>query len=1532
MKSIETRAKGRASFPGSAAIADMLVEQALPGELEGFGTASVKAASHFLGELSKDWAGTAPVLSIADHLRDPGRSIIGIINRDQPFLVDSVAAELTAQGLSILRLLHPVFGRDRAENGATSIIYLEVDHISRADEAKIKSALRAVLLMVRDAVMDWHKMQAAMRVDTAATRAEETAALLHWFGSGQMTLLGHGLFDRNGEIAAPLGIARRIGEGLLSRDARRRAFDWLAKAKGQPLIIKSNILSPVHRRVPVDLIILPRFDGNQIAHLSIHAGLWTSAALSAPPAATPILRHRLSQLQDKLGFDPTGHAGKALDHAFTILPHDVLVAMDAASLERLTLTAMSVADRPRPVLVLAHSPLERHLDFFVWLPRDELNTVRRRAIADHLQAICAAPLLNWSISLDGTDVALIRYTLDIRNGAPLPDEDALDTWLEEFVRGWLPSVRAALGEAKRSDALEALIMALPQAFRDADGPDQAAADVLRLAAICESMPFATRFFQVNDAAGHQLHLKIYAHQVVNLSAAVPALENFGFRVLGEVPTELSGLPGVIHDFTLELAGADVIDWLMENPSPVENAIAQTLTGASENDGFNALMVFAALDAQGVLLLRALFRYLRQTGMSYGMATVVEALRNAPSVALALVGLFDARHSPSRRKGSDVAVTRANAEIMAGLQGVSALDDDRVLRLYRAAILATVRTNFFASAADEALAFKIDSAQMPGLPDPRPWREVFVYSPRVEGIHLRAGPVARGGLRWSDRRDDFRTEVLGLMKAQRVKNAVIVPTGAKGGFYPKLLPDPAQRDAWLEEGKESYRIFIRTLLSVTDNIVDGKIVRPQAVVAHDGDDPYFVVAADKGTATFSDVANAIALESGFWLGDAFASGGSQGYDHKAMGITAKGGWVSVVRHFAELGIDIQTESVSVIGCGDMSCDVFGNGMLLSKAVKLVAAFDHRHIFIDPDPDPAQSWRERDRLFKLPRSSWADYSEKLISKGGGVFARSAKSIPLSPQMKALTGSAAAELEPGELISLLLKAEVGLIWFGGIGTYVKARAESQSDVGDRANDGLRINAEQLRARVIGEGANLGMTQSARIIYALGGGRCNTDFIDNSAGVDCSDNEVNIKIALNNEVASGRLSEASRNRLLAKMTDEVAAIVLEDNRLQTLALSIAEQGGAPAVPAYVRLIERLESAGVLDRAVEGIASADEFTRRAAEGKGLTRPELAVIMATAKLLMQSGLETTSLDRDPATRPILVGAFPKSMQKSFLAAIGSHRLRKEIIATKLANRMINRLGLILPFELAEEAGCPLDDVAEAFLIAEGVFDLPKLWAEIEQVEMPEGARLLLFEQVAQETRAHMADILRNAVASRTNDLAIKAYRPGVDRLAEMVDNLLPNEAKRQTSAFRERLRSAGAPTKLAARVARLAELDGAIGLSALATNLQVDVVHVTRAFTALGEALGLDWAQGMAMQLVPSDPWERLLASGLARDFHSMRLAFLGQNRRHKPEEFVSKWLKDNEMRVAGFRRMIDGARTAVPTPAMLAQIASQARMLLNRT
>ncbi|MBT8389015.1 MAG: NAD-glutamate dehydrogenase, partial [Altererythrobacter sp.] len=864
-----------------------------------------------------------------------------------------------------------------------------------------------------------------------------------------------------------------------------------------------------------------------------------------------------------------------------------------------------------------------------------------------------------------------------------------------------------------------------------------------------------------------------------------------------------------------------------------------------------------------------------------------------------------------------------------------INDDRLLRLYHALVEAILRTNAFAPASEEALALKIDSSLIPNLPKPVPWREIFVYSRRVEGIHLRAGPIARGGLRWSDRRDDFRTEVLGLMKAQKVKNAVIVPSGAKGGFYPKQLPSPQKdREGWAAEGQASYEVFIRTLLSITDNLKNNKVVHPHSVRVLDGEDPYFVVAADKGTARFSDIANGIAETRDFWLGDAFASGGSNGYDHKAMGITAKGAWVSVQRHFLEMGVDVQKDPVRVVGCGDMSGDVFGNGMLLSKAIRLTAAFDHRHIFIDPDPDPGSSWKERRRIYDLPSSSWEDYSADLISKGGGVFPRSAKVIKISKRAREVLGIEETELDPEALISAILKSPADLIWFGGIGTYIKAEAENNAQVGDPANDALRVNATEVRAKVIGEGANLGTTQAGRIAFALNGGRINTDFIDNSAGVDCSDNEVNIKIALAAAQQNGKLTPKKRNNLLQKMTDEVSEIVLEDNRLQALALSIAEMGGVKATASHVRLIEKLEEMDALDRKNEGLADQEAYSRRASDGKGLARPELAVLLSSAKLVLQDAIEQADWIGDKALEPMLIGAFPQPLQKDFREQILAHRLRNELIATKLANRIINRLGLIHPFELAEEEGVSLAQIAASFVVIDNLLEMGSVWDAIESGDMPETARLTLLERTAAAMSSHMADLLRHGGADFAPSEQIKSLTKGIGQLEKHSGDLLSPAVRERSAELCNHFVELGASKALAAKVVHLFEVDGSIGLAGLARDSGIAPPVLTEAFIALGAKLGLDWAQQTAEDMAPSDPWERLLVNGLARDFQHMRLDFLRRraNRKAGPLAAVEQWLSSREASVSQFRSMIGRAQLHTPVaPAVLAQIAIQARNLLER-
>ncbi len=1580
-------AKARTSKPrtarrksGGGALAETLATQMrdslLPGDRE-IEAERIDEAAAFLLEAADSREPCEPVVTIASANDERRFMRIAVINDDMPFLVDSVASTVAAQGLSIDRLLHPVVPVERGAGGKLtglpkgdaaagaareSMIYIETPRTDARQRRELQRDLRTTLGDVRAAVADWAKMRETILDDAANLTDSEGAALLRWLEDGMLTQLGHLTRRRDGSHAAVLGICRKSARAILADVSYDRAFAWFDDTRDgrgrAPLIVKANRMSNVHRRVPLDLFILPVIEDGKVAALSIHAGVWTSASLATPPAQVPRLRTQLADLNAKFGFDPQGHAGKALVHALTALPHDLVIGFSDEDIERVATTMMSLVDRPRPRLALVEAPLSRHLFAFVWLPRDMLSTQVRGRIEDLLEEGTGAKALDWSLQVEGGTLAMLRYVLDYRESSGSPDGAAIEAAIQALLRGWGEAVEGELvatgEEPSRAAALAARFAeAFPTGYRAAYGAAEAAQDVRRLRRLSAFEAESDGMLPLRDARLYHLpgddagrmRLKVYQLAgALALSDAVPALENFGFRVLEEVPTPLGGdvdgisRIGTIHDFTLELDEDEDVERLLERSEQIEEAIAEVLNGAAEDDPFNRLVVGVGLSAHEADWLRAFYRYLRQTGMGFTIYTVVDALRRAPQVTLPLVALFAARHDPAFKGERAAEAAKHDEAIRRGLTQVAAINDDRLLRLYHESIGAVLRTNAFAPAAREALALKFDSALVPGLPKPVPWREIFVYSRRVEGIHLRAGPVARGGLRWSDRRDDFRTEILGLMKAQRVKNAVIVPTGAKGGFYPKQLPDPARdREAWAAEGRGSYEVFIRTLLSITDNIVNDKVVHPADVVIHDGEDPYFVVAADKGTATFSDIANGLAEDRDFWLDDAFASGGSNGYDHKAMGITAKGAWVSVQRHFLEMGVDVQSDPVSVVGCGDMSGDVFGNGMLLSKSIRLVAAFDHRHIFLDPDPDPVASWKERKRMFGLPRSSWEDYDPKLISKGGGVFARTMKRIPLSKEVRAALAIDASEIEPEALISAILKAPVDLIWFGGIGTYVKASHEATAQVGDPANDALRVDASELRAKVIGEGANLGITQAARIEFALKGGRINTDFIDNSAGVDCSDNEVNIKIALAAAKRAGKLSEPKRVKLLESMTDEVAALVLEDNRLQALALSIAHAGGPAAVAAQLSLIETLEGRGALDRKTEGLATGEALSHRAGDGRGLTRPELAVLLSSTKLLLQDAIENSSLPDDPALDDLLIDYFPSAMRSTYRRQIEGHQLRRAIIATALANLVINRMGIVHVFELSEEEGVGLADICASFVSADRLFGARALWAELETAKMPEDARIYMFRHTAGALRSHMADLIRVGASITLPSKIIASLGSRVEQLSVAAGNLLPDASRRQSDALVAEFVAMGAPEKLAAKVAHLYDLDGAIGLASLSQAAEIDARALTAAFTALGTCLGLDWAQGTAAMMNPSDVWERMLVAGLSRDFQQMRLEFLRRLARRKgakedPAGAVTAWADENAAAVRQFRAMIGRAQAQSPVaPAMLAQIASQARNLLGR-
>ncbi|RVT92961.1 NAD-glutamate dehydrogenase domain-containing protein [Sphingomonas crocodyli] len=1529
------------------AIDDQLTIGALPGELEQFDDQARRSAVAFAFAAALDRSASRPAVNL-EVMPSAGSNRLMrlvIVNDDMPFLVDSVAALMADRGIAIHRLLHPIVAARRDEAGRLqhveparlaerhreSIIYMELDRVGARDRQALLEEIETVLSAVRAAVEAYPMLQEALRSSASTLAESEGAELLRWLLESRMTLLAFCQTDRMGAVDATIGL-NVSDKPLLSAATYQLAVQWFEAGHSAPLLLKAERLSLVHRRAPFDLIIVPRTQGDAIIGLNVHAGLWASDALATRPDNVPVLRKQIDALAQEFGFDPFAHAGKALIHAMRRLPHDLLISFPAASLRAIALTAMSLIDRPRPKVVLIQETLGRHLFAFVWLARSDLTTSRREAIGQLIADEAHGHMITWTVDIGDGDLSLIRFTIALGKQGRLPATDIVEQRIRNMVRGWRPAVEAALSEYITAGRAAALAMdyadAFPPDYQTRSDAHDAAGDILAFADLGDDTDRAVRLLPTTGDLPDRLRLKIYrAGGLVRLSDIVPVLENFGFTVLEEVPTSLAGAKGNIHEFLIETpARCDEI--ILERAPIVEAAITAVLSGQAENDAFNNLIVRLGMAPRAIVLLRAWFRYLRQTGMPYGLATCAEALARAPMVTHGLIALFDARLDP--RHYSRQHADAARATINDGLVAVHAIDDDRILRRMRDVIEAILRTNAFAATGNEALAFKLDSEKIPGLPAPRPWREVWVYSPRVEGIHLRGGPIARGGLRWSDRRDDFRTEVLGLLKAQIVKNAVIVPTGAKGGFYPKNLPAPDDRSAWIAEGTESYRVFIRALLSLTDNVVDGAIIHPQDIVRHDIDDPYFVVAADKGTATFSDIANAIAIEQGFWLGDAFASGGSNGYDHKAMGITARGAWVSVQRHFAEMGVDVQNDPVTVAGCGDMSGDVFGNGMLLSRSIRLIAAFDHRHIFIDPSPDPATSWTERERLFSLPTSSWESYNPSLISTGGGVYPRSQKAIALSPEAADALGLTAGTYDPATLIKAILKAPVDLLWFGGIGTYIKAVEEPHLAARDTANDANRVDARELRAKVIGEGANLSITQAGRIEFGLLGGRSNTDFIDNSAGVDCSDNEVNIKIALNAEVLSQRLTPDSRNALLAAMTDDVASLVLEDNRLQALALSVATLGGPDQTASHVAVICQLEEQHGLDRNVEGLSSDELFARRAKEGRGLTRPELAIVMSHAKLALQRAIEISPLASDPALSPLVSRAFPRAMQQIHADAITQHQLRREILATKIANLVVNRLGLVAPFELAEEEGVSLARVAGAYLACDLIFGLSDIFAAIEAEPVAETTRLELLDITARISRRHIANILRSAAHSALPGAMAAALSTGVERLDkhDLVDELPSNAA----IDLRQRLDALSATNSIVQQIMRLDRLSEAAVIATVAQSRGWDVLDVERAHDRLGDVLGLSWAMAATSRLDQTDFWERLQARAIARDCQQLRTNFLMRSPPDTAPTDFDSWVEQHQAALERFQKLSLRIRAAVTvSPAMLAELVNQARTLLAR-
>ncbi len=1282
-----------------------------------------------------------------------GHTVVEVVTDDMPFLVDSVTMQLTEQNREVHIVVHPqilvrrdVVGElqeifideasaDRVDRSDTpqdvtreSWMHIEIGReSSAAQREEIELALRKVLQDVREAVEDWPKMHArALEIieelaaeppPVPAVEIAEGQALLQWLADTHFTFLGYReyrLEERDGEDylrAVPgtgYGILRSDQDMSPSTGKLPEGVREKAREKTLLVLAKANSKSTVHRPVYLDYVGVKMFDEQgEVVGERRFLGLFSSAAYTESLTRIPVIRVKAQQVIDRAGFDPQSHTGKALMDVLETYPRDELFSTPIGELLPIAEAVLHTRERRQLRLFVRRDTYGRYLSCLVYLPRDRYTTAVRERIAAILKRQLGGDSLEYTARVSESLLARLHFVIRPKRGEAIHefDEADIERRLAEAARSWrddfVAAAHAEYGEEEGARLARKYAESFPEAYKEDYPPRTGAVDLGRLEGIPAEGGLDLSLYQLVDAGPHEARLKVFrVGSPLSLSGVLPILSSMGVEVVDERPYSLDGVERESHIYDFGLRYPRVLPAV--SGELFQDAVNAVWEGDNEVDGFNALVLAAQLTWRQATLLRAYAKYMRQGGTPFAQDYIEDALAHNVAITRGLVSLFEARFDPGRNGDIDArsetreALTKEIEDrIEHALDDVVSLDQDRILRSYLTAIRATLRTNYFQVDEDgltkSYISLKLKPDAIPDLPEPRPQFEIFVYSPRVEGVHLRFGAVARGGLRWSDRRDDFRTEVLGLVKAQMVKNTVIVPVGAKGGFFCKQLPDPADREAWLAEGIACYRTFISGLLDITDNRVGDSTVPPQRVVRHDGDDSYLVVAADKGTATFSDIANGVAKDYGFWLGDAFASGGSVGYDHKAMGITARGAWESVRRHFRERGIDCQTEEFTCVGIGDMSGDVFGNGMLLSTTTRLVAAFDHRHIFLDPAPDVATSYAERQRLFGLPRSSWQDYDAGLISEGGGVWSRSLKSVPVSPEAAKVLGldSAVVSMTPAELMRAILLAPVDLLWNGGIGTYVKAETETHAEVGDKANDAIRVNGAQLRCHCVGEGGNLGLTQRGRIEYALRGadglgGRINTDFIDNSAGVDTSDHEVNIKILLDQVVANGDLTEKQRNDFLASMTDKVAELVLLDNYEQNHALANAAIQAPQLLHVHEDWIRRLERQGLLDRALEALPSRKTVADRLERKEGLTVPELSVLLAYTKIVLAEDLIKSDIADDPFLRTDLYSYFPQAMRQTYRERMDSHPLRREIIVTSVVNDLVNGAGMTFYHRLSEE--------------------------------------------------------------------------------------------------------------------------------------------------------------------------------------------------------------------------------------------------------
>ncbi len=1467
-------------------------------------------------------------------------SVVDIVTTDKPFLVDSVMSALETRGLAIHLLAHPVIEALRDEAGiltaveprgedteaaTESLIHVEIDRIDNDDELdRLADELRSVLRDVGAANRDWPAMRAraieiAAELDTPVATVSDTDRaeardLLTFLADDQFTFLGYRQYDLHGGV---LSSVDTTGLGILAdAPSSRRALSNLppeaADRATAPTLLnltKANAKSTVHRAVRLDYIGIKRLDADGCV-IGEHRflGLYTSRIYAMSATEIPVIRHKVAEIQERSGDKASSHDRAAIRAILETYPRDELFDADVDDLARIAQGILHLRERRRLKLFARPDRFGRYVSCLVFVPRDRYNTETRHRIQDLLMEAYEASECEFDSQVSGDVLARAHLTIFLpRDGAPEVDLDALEHRIEHITRGWEDHLQVALverhGEALALELAHQFADAFPVAYRDDTRPAVAVDDIDRMRNL-DGDGLSVNLYRPLETDGRTLRFKLFrAGEPVALTDVLPLLHDLGLAVTDERPYEIdaAGLHGWIYDFGLRLPhGLDV-----HHTAGVafERAFLAAWEGHTDSDGFHHLVLSAGLDWREVQVLRAYRHYLRQIGSTFSQAYYERTLQSHTRLVQLLVDCFRARFDPDLTEDRETAVDKSRAELDAELDLIPSLDEDRMLRSFASLIAATVRTNHYQRDADGRppgqLAIKLDPTSIPGLPLPHPVHEVFVYSPAVEGVHLRSGDVARGGLRWSDRLEDYRTEVLGLMKAQMVKNAVIVPTGAKGGFVAKRLTQSMSREETRTEVTSAYHSFVSGLLDVTDNLLEDQAVHPERVICHDGPDPYLVVAADRGTATLSDTANRIARERGFWLDDAFASGGSTGYDHKAMGITARGAWESVKRHFHELGVGLDTEPFTAVGIGDMSGDVFGNGIQQSRQIRLIGAFDHRHVFVDPNPDPDSSFDERQRLFELPGSSWADYDPQLISQGGGVFERSAKAVPLPDEMRAALGLGDTEVStPDELVRHLLTAPVDLIWNGGIGTFVKSSTQTNADADDRGNDSTRVDASELRCRVIGEGGNLGLTQPARIEFAMLGGKVFSDAVDNAAGVNCSDHEVNIKILLNGVVADGDLTVKQRNVLLAEMTDDVSDLVLQSNYNQTTALSAARAQAPGMVGVHQRHLAWLEREIGLDRRLEALPSDEDLNERREDDTGLTPPELSVLMAFTKIAIAGDLLSSDLPEDLRCRELLEGYFPSVLQERYPTRIERHPLARELIATIVTNRLVDRAGLSMAHRLAEETSAPLADIARAHLAAWQLFDLDDAWTTVDQLgpAVASEVELLIRLEIKRLGERATRWLLRNRPLPLDIESAVERYDTDVEDLAAMLSGVLRGADHEAVEKTRVLIAGEGVPPDLSNTMSSMGLLFSALDVSELRRRTGASFEVAAGVYFALKDDLELGWLRDRIIGLPRNDRWESLARSALRDDFYRAHTdltasVLVSDDAPHDPDALIQSWI-----------------------------------------